>query len=173
MKDGGFAHASVCHWSHRRPRLRNAACGHRPSGSPRRFMAMVITASFHGSSSSLGRRACPSISAMDSTAGRPCIGSTPPASIGSRWSAAPPVAPVPCHCRSRRAVQGDRRGDRPPAEHSGRLESPEEAAEHFGWFTMFAGMDAPTSSERTRSLLGWRPELLGLIAEIDHPAYFD
>jgi nucleoside-diphosphate-sugar epimerase len=51
--------------------------------------------------------------------------------------------------------------------------SPEEAAEHFGWFTMFAGMDAPTSSERTRSLLGWRPELLGLIAEIDHPAYFD
>jgi nucleoside-diphosphate-sugar epimerase len=51
--------------------------------------------------------------------------------------------------------------------------SPEEAAEHFGWFTMFAGMDAPTSSERTRSLLGWKPELLGLIADIDHPAYFD
>lgn len=50
--------------------------------------------------------------------------------------------------------------------------SPEQAAEHFGWFTQFAGMDAPTSSARTRSLLGWRPEQPGLIADIDHPAYF-
>jgi hypothetical protein len=50
--------------------------------------------------------------------------------------------------------------------------SPEEASEHFGWFTMFAGVDAPTSSERTRSLLGWQPEQPGLIADIDHPAYF-
>jgi nucleoside-diphosphate-sugar epimerase len=50
--------------------------------------------------------------------------------------------------------------------------SPEEAAEHFGWFAMFAGMDAPTSSERTGSLLGWGPEQPGLIADIDHPAYF-
>jgi nucleoside-diphosphate-sugar epimerase len=51
-------------------------------------------------------------------------------------------------------------------------QSPEAAAEHFGWFAMFAGMDAPTSSERTRSLLSWRPEQSGLIADIDHPAYF-
>jgi nucleoside-diphosphate-sugar epimerase len=50
--------------------------------------------------------------------------------------------------------------------------SPEEAAEHFGWFAMFAGFDVPTSSERTRALLGWRPEQPGLIADIDHPAYF-
>jgi nucleoside-diphosphate-sugar epimerase len=50
--------------------------------------------------------------------------------------------------------------------------SPEEAAEHFGWFTMFAGIDAPTSSERTRSMLDWKPEQPGLIADIDHPAYF-
>ncbi len=50
--------------------------------------------------------------------------------------------------------------------------SPEEAAEHFGWFAMFAGIDAPTSSERTRSLLGWQPKQPGLIADIDHPAYF-
>jgi nucleoside-diphosphate-sugar epimerase len=49
---------------------------------------------------------------------------------------------------------------------------PEQAAEHFGWFAMFAGFDVPTSSERTRSLLGWRPEQPGLIADIDHPAYF-
>jgi len=50
--------------------------------------------------------------------------------------------------------------------------SPEQAAEHFGWFAMFAGFDVPTSSERTRSLLGWQPEQPGLIADIDHPAYF-
>ena len=50
--------------------------------------------------------------------------------------------------------------------------SPQEAAEHFGWFAMFAGIDAPTSSERTRSLLGWQPEQTGLVADIDHPAYF-
>jgi nucleoside-diphosphate-sugar epimerase len=50
--------------------------------------------------------------------------------------------------------------------------SPEEANEHFGWFTMFASVDAPTSSERTRALLGWQPEQPGLIADIDHPAYF-
>ena len=50
--------------------------------------------------------------------------------------------------------------------------SPEEAAEHFGWFAMFAGMDAPASSARTRATLGWKPEEPGLIADIDHPAYF-
>ena len=50
--------------------------------------------------------------------------------------------------------------------------SPEEAAEHFGWFTMFAGMDAPTSSARTRAKLDWAPEQPGLIADIDHPGYF-
>ena len=50
--------------------------------------------------------------------------------------------------------------------------SADEAAQHFGWFTMFAGMDAPTSSERTRALLGWKPEKPGLIADIDQPAYF-
>jgi nucleoside-diphosphate-sugar epimerase len=50
--------------------------------------------------------------------------------------------------------------------------SPAEAAEHFGWFAMFAGIDAPTSSARTRAKLEWKPEQPGLIADIDHPAYF-
>ena len=50
--------------------------------------------------------------------------------------------------------------------------APEEAAEHFGWFAMFAGIDAPTSSARTRAQLNWRPEQPGLIADLDHPAYF-
>lgn len=51
-------------------------------------------------------------------------------------------------------------------------QSAEEAEAHFGWFSRFAGIDCPASSERTRSLLGWKPEQPGLIADIDHPAYF-
>ncbi|MES2056370.1 MAG: SDR family oxidoreductase [Pseudomonadota bacterium] len=51
-------------------------------------------------------------------------------------------------------------------------QTPEEAAEHFGWFAMFAGMDIPTSSERTRKALGWNPQQPGLLADIDQPAYF-
>ncbi len=50
--------------------------------------------------------------------------------------------------------------------------SGEEATEHFGWFAMFAGFDVPTSSAHTRSLLGWQPQEPGLLADIDHPAYF-
>jgi nucleoside-diphosphate-sugar epimerase len=50
--------------------------------------------------------------------------------------------------------------------------SPAEAAEHFGWFAMFASLDAPTSSAHTRAKLEWKPEQPELIADIDHPAYF-
>ena len=51
--------------------------------------------------------------------------------------------------------------------------SPEEAADHFGWFALFAGMDVPTSSERTRALLGWEPNQPGLIPDLDRPQYFE
>ena len=51
--------------------------------------------------------------------------------------------------------------------------SQEEAAAHFGWFAMFVGMDVPTSSERTRALLGWQPQQPGLLADIDRPVYFE
>lgn len=50
--------------------------------------------------------------------------------------------------------------------------SPGEAAQHFGWFAMFTGVDAPASSERTRSRLGWQPEQPGLIADIERAGYF-
>jgi nucleoside-diphosphate-sugar epimerase len=50
--------------------------------------------------------------------------------------------------------------------------SPEEAEAHFGWFAMFAGMDGQASSERTHARLGWAPQQPGLMADIDHPAYF-
>ncbi len=49
---------------------------------------------------------------------------------------------------------------------------PEQAERHFGWFARFAAIDAPATSERTRALLGWTPDQPGLIADLDHPAYF-
>ena len=50
--------------------------------------------------------------------------------------------------------------------------SPEKAADHFGWFAMFAAIDAPASNARTRATLGWQPEHPTLLADLDHPAYF-
>jgi nucleoside-diphosphate-sugar epimerase len=51
--------------------------------------------------------------------------------------------------------------------------SPEEAANHFGWFAHFAAIDCPASSRRTRELLGWQPKQPGLIADLDRPRYFE
>jgi nucleoside-diphosphate-sugar epimerase len=51
--------------------------------------------------------------------------------------------------------------------------TPEEAANHFGWFAPFARIDNPTSSQQTRELLGWQPKQPGLIADIDRPQYFE
>ena len=50
--------------------------------------------------------------------------------------------------------------------------SPEQAAEHFGWFARFAAIDALASSERTRAELGWTPTQPGLLADLDQPYYF-
>jgi nucleoside-diphosphate-sugar epimerase len=50
--------------------------------------------------------------------------------------------------------------------------SSEEAAEHFGWFVMFASMDAPSSSAKTRERLGWTPTGPGLIADMEAGGYF-
>jgi nucleoside-diphosphate-sugar epimerase len=50
--------------------------------------------------------------------------------------------------------------------------SPEEAADHFGWFALFASFNVPASSKKTREVLGWRPAQPGLISDIDHPRYF-
>lgn len=47
-----------------------------------------------------------------------------------------------------------------------------EAASHFGWFATLAAIDNPTSSKRTRELLGWEPNQPGLIADLGLPSYF-
>lgn len=55
-----------------------------------------------------------------------------------------------------------------------RLGLPVEArpADHFGWFARFAQADMPASSALTQSRLGWLPTEVGLIDDIDQPAYF-
>jgi len=50
--------------------------------------------------------------------------------------------------------------------------SDEEAANHFGWFVHFVGMDMPASSQQTRDQLGWQPKHPGLIADLDGANYF-
>jgi nucleoside-diphosphate-sugar epimerase len=48
----------------------------------------------------------------------------------------------------------------------------DEAVEHFGWLGHFVAIDNPTSSQRTRELLGWQPKQPGLIHDIDRSTYF-
>jgi hypothetical protein len=50
--------------------------------------------------------------------------------------------------------------------------SQEEAAGHFGLFSVFAQFDVPASSAQTRARFGWRPEHPGLIADLDQGHYF-
>lgn len=50
--------------------------------------------------------------------------------------------------------------------------SPEEAADHFGWFAAFAGIDCPASSKLTQERLGWRPEHPTLLADLERGSYF-
>ncbi|MDI7776164.1 SDR family oxidoreductase [Asticcacaulis sp. EMRT-3] len=50
--------------------------------------------------------------------------------------------------------------------------TPEEAADHFGWFSHFTRLDNPTSSQWTRETLGWAPSQPDLLADLDGDAYF-
>jgi nucleoside-diphosphate-sugar epimerase len=52
--------------------------------------------------------------------------------------------------------------------------SAEQAADHFGWFAAFAGLDCPASSKLTQQQLGWQPKQPGLIADLGLSArYFE
>jgi nucleoside-diphosphate-sugar epimerase len=50
--------------------------------------------------------------------------------------------------------------------------SPAEAPQHFSWLGHFVAIDCPASSEQTRERLGWQPQQVGLIADIDSTRYF-
>jgi nucleoside-diphosphate-sugar epimerase len=46
--------------------------------------------------------------------------------------------------------------------------SPGEAAKHFGWLGLFAGIDCPASSALTQERLGWHPTALpGMISDLN------
>ena len=47
-----------------------------------------------------------------------------------------------------------------------------EADGHFGWLSHFIALDAPASSEATRSRFGWVPVQPGLIADLEKGHYF-
>jgi nucleoside-diphosphate-sugar epimerase len=49
--------------------------------------------------------------------------------------------------------------------------SPEEA-NHFGFLSVFASLDNPTSNALTRKVLDWHPERPGLIEDLDEGHYF-
>jgi nucleoside-diphosphate-sugar epimerase len=51
--------------------------------------------------------------------------------------------------------------------------SPEEAADHFGWFAAFAGLDCPASSKLTQERLGWRPVQTTLLTDLERGSYFN
>ena len=50
--------------------------------------------------------------------------------------------------------------------------TPDEAGAHFGFMAMFAGLDMPASSAKTREWLGWKPRETGLLEDIGRPGYF-
>jgi nucleoside-diphosphate-sugar epimerase len=50
--------------------------------------------------------------------------------------------------------------------------SPEAAADHFGSFATFVGMDVPASSALTRQRFGWEPAHPGLIEDLEAGHYF-
>lgn len=45
--------------------------------------------------------------------------------------------------------------------------SPEEAAAHFGWLGVFAGLDCPASSAVTQERLGWRPVETTMLSDLE------
>ncbi len=48
-----------------------------------------------------------------------------------------------------------------------------DAAEHFGWFAGFVGLDGATSSAITREKLGWHPVQVGLLEDLRSSGYFE
>jgi nucleoside-diphosphate-sugar epimerase len=47
-----------------------------------------------------------------------------------------------------------------------------DASEHFGWIGQFFAADCPTSSARTRTLLGWEPQQSDLLSDLAQTHYF-
>jgi nucleoside-diphosphate-sugar epimerase len=48
----------------------------------------------------------------------------------------------------------------------------EEAAAHFGWIGHFVSLDVAASGTQTQQQLGWKPDGIGLIADLEQGTYF-
>lgn len=48
----------------------------------------------------------------------------------------------------------------------------EEADAHFGWMASFAAIDNPISNAITRNAVGWQPQEVGLLADMQSSGYF-
>jgi hypothetical protein len=48
----------------------------------------------------------------------------------------------------------------------------EQAPQHLGFLADFAGLDNPTSNDRTRALLGWEPTRPGWVEDVETGHYF-
>ena len=73
--------------------------------------------------------------------------------------------------RGRHRNSRDRRSAWPCPQAARQVNAPEKAPEHFGAMAMFAGLDIPASSARTRQILGWNPTGPGPIADLDAMRY--
>jgi nucleoside-diphosphate-sugar epimerase len=49
----------------------------------------------------------------------------------------------------------------------------EEAPQYLGFLAAFAGLDNPTSNDKTRELLGWEPTHPGWVEDVETGHYFD
>ncbi len=49
--------------------------------------------------------------------------------------------------------------------------SPEQAAEHFGWLALFAGLDMSASSALTKQRLSWQPTHSDLLTDLGNMDY--
>ncbi|MBE7187343.1 SDR family oxidoreductase [Jatrophihabitans endophyticus] len=49
----------------------------------------------------------------------------------------------------------------------------DEAPQYLGFLASFAGLDNPTSNDRTRALLGWEPTHPGWVEDVETGHYFD
>ena len=49
--------------------------------------------------------------------------------------------------------------------------SPNEAEAHFGPLATWVANNGPASNEWTKKVLGWSPEQVGIVADIERPDY--
>jgi hypothetical protein len=67
---------------------------------------------------------------------------------------------------------GDRSGIAPQVGIQAKSVTDEEAPRYLGFLAGFAGLDNPTSNDKTRALLGWEPTHPGWVEDVQTGHYF-